>query len=74
MDGFLWGEWPKALAYYWKGTLPTIDPEDIMPVSGTPVQGQGRVGPRPRVLARQPLAQFDAAHDGALRNIAEQAS
>jgi phospholipase C len=24
MDGFLWGEWPQALAYYWKGTLPQI--------------------------------------------------
>jgi phospholipase C len=35
MDGFLWAEWPDALAYYWKGTLPTMDPEDIIPVSGT---------------------------------------
>jgi phospholipase C len=23
MDGFLWAEWPQALAFYWKGTLPT---------------------------------------------------
>ena len=35
MDGFLWAEWPEALAYYWKGTLPAMDPEDIIPVSGT---------------------------------------
>ena len=32
MDGFLWAEWPQALAYYWKGTLPALDPEDIVPV------------------------------------------
>jgi phospholipase C len=26
MDGFIRGEWPMALAYYWKGPLPTVDP------------------------------------------------
>jgi phospholipase C len=31
MDGFLWAEWPQALGYYWKGSLPEIDPEDIVP-------------------------------------------
>ena len=32
MDGFLWAEWPNALAFYWKGELPKPDPEDIVPV------------------------------------------
>jgi phospholipase C len=32
MDGFLWAEWPEALAFYWKGELPKPDPEDIVPV------------------------------------------
>ena len=32
MDGFLWAEWPAALRFYWKGKLPGIDPEDIVPV------------------------------------------
>lgn len=36
MDGFLWAEWPRALAYYWKGKLPEPDPEDVFPVSGVP--------------------------------------
>jgi phospholipase C len=31
MDGFLWAEWPAALRFYWKGELPGIDPEDIIP-------------------------------------------
>ena len=44
MDGFLWAEWPQALAYYWKGTLPTLDPEDIMPVSGVLAQAGGARG------------------------------
>jgi hypothetical protein len=32
MDGFLWAEWPEALAFYWKGELPKPDPEDVVPV------------------------------------------
>lgn len=36
MDGFLWAEWPRALAYYWKGKLPEPDPEDVFPVPGLP--------------------------------------
>lgn len=32
MDGFLWAEWPEALAFYWKGELPKPDPEDIVTV------------------------------------------
>ena len=38
MDGFLWAEWPQALAFYWRGTLPTPDPEDIMPIGVRPKQ------------------------------------
>jgi phospholipase C len=30
MDGFLWAEWPDALAFYWKGELPQTDPEDVI--------------------------------------------
>ena len=42
MDGFVWAEWPAALAYYWRAKpVPTPDPEDIqdMPTptpAGTP--------------------------------------
>lgn len=31
MDGFLWAEWPAAMRFYWKGQLPGVDPEDIVP-------------------------------------------
>lgn len=36
MDGFLWSEWPAALRYYWKGSPPEPDPEDVQPVEGVP--------------------------------------
>ena len=54
MDGFIRAEWPMALSYYWKGPLPTVDPEDIFPLDDNPelVQedlelanyGRGRAG------------------------------
>ena len=69
MDGFLWAEWPQALAYYWKGTLPTLDPEDIMPVSGALQQAGGnrrRSGASAARGARALIAQFDADGDGKL--------
>lgn len=70
MDGFLWGEWPQALAYYWKGTLPQIDPEDIMPVTGAAVQktGAGGANRQARLLARanQVIAKYDTDKDGKL--------
>jgi phospholipase C len=31
MDGFMYAEYPKALNFYWKGKLPEVDPEDIIP-------------------------------------------
>ena len=36
MDGFIRAEWPMALAFYWKGPLPTVDPEDIFPIDDNP--------------------------------------
>jgi phospholipase C len=36
MDGFIRAEWPLALSYYWKGPLPTVDPEDIFPLDDNP--------------------------------------
>ena len=36
MDGFLWAEWPAALRFYWKGELPGVDPEDIVPAEENP--------------------------------------
>ena len=59
MDGFLWAEWPEALAFYWKGTLPTIDPEDIMPIGGAPQSGAGEAvvaGQLPTVHPAHPPA------------------
>jgi len=35
MDGFLYAEYPRALAFYWKGKLPEVDPEDIVPQDET---------------------------------------
>ena len=69
MDGFLWAEWPQALAYYWKGVLPQPDPEDVMPVQGALVQAQGTRGGgagRPMPRARRLIARFDTDHDGKL--------
>ena len=70
MDGFLWGEWPLALSYYWKGTLPQPDPEDIIPISGALVQANGpaaaQQGGRPRMKAHRAIAQFDTNNDGTL--------
>lgn len=74
MDGFLWGEWPLALSYYWKGDLPQIDPEDIVPVSGAALQDQGSVANkqakrpqmRPRMRARHALTTFATDGSGTL--------
>jgi phospholipase C len=65
MDGFLWAEWPQALAFYWKGTLPKPDPEDIMPVNLSSKQGGGGVS-RLLVRARRLIQRFDADHDKAV--------
>jgi phospholipase C len=65
MDGFLWAEWPQALAFYWKGTLPKPDPEDIMPVNLSSKQGGGGVS-RLLVRARRWIQRFDADHDKAV--------
>jgi phospholipase C len=69
MDGFLWAEWPRALAFYWKGTLPTIDPEDIMPVTGTLTQEGGPGGGRPRRLMRARRRQSEAVDAGQLPTV-----
>ncbi len=45
MDGFLWAEWPEALAHYWKGTLPAINSDLVRP-KPQEVEGPGpRQGP-----------------------------
>jgi len=64
MDGFLWAEWPEALAYYWKGPLPTIDPEDIMPINGS--APEGGLGGGAEMQAREIIEQFDTDGDGKL--------
>jgi phospholipase C len=48
MDGFLWAEWPEALAFYWKGELPKPDPEDVVPVKESLFE-RGVLGLRRRV-------------------------
>ena len=73
MDGFLWGEWPQALAYYWKGTLPQPDHDDVVPVSDAQLNAE-HLGTksgkhkknRPRVRARRAIASFDTDKDGTL--------
>jgi hypothetical protein len=45
MDGFLWAEWPGALAFYWKGELPKPDPEDVVPVEKS-FRERGALGAR----------------------------
>jgi phospholipase C len=62
---FLWAEWPEALAFYWTGTLPKPDPEDIMPVNLSSKQGGGGVS-RLLVRARRLIQRFDADHDKAV--------
>src|SRR6516164_3861409 len=56
MDGFLWAEWPDALAFYWKGELPKPDPEDIVPVEESSLE-RGRLAVRRRI--HRVLARFD---------------
>jgi phospholipase C len=61
MDGFIRAEWPLALSYYWKGPLPTVDPEDILPLDDNPElikqdqamanAGRGRAGRRANTAA-----------------------
>jgi phospholipase C len=51
MDGFLWAEWPEALAFYWKGELPKPDPEDVVPVKRRPPE-RGLLARVHRLLAR----------------------
>ncbi len=61
MDGFIRAEWPMALSYYWKGSLPTVDPEDILPLDDNPElvkqdqamanAGRGRAGRRANTAA-----------------------
>lgn len=63
MDGFLWGEWPQALAYYWQGTVPTPNPADVHPVSGVVAQGRKS---RPLRRARRLIKRFDTDNDGTL--------
>jgi len=70
MDGFLWGEWPEAVAYYWKGTLPAVDPEDIMPVTGNVELANGGPGAKKagRLMKRalRIIAKYDKDNDGKL--------
>lgn len=71
MDGFIRGEWPMALSYYWKGPLPTVDPEDIFPLDDNPEMvkedldlangGRGRKG-----RARETAAEAEATAAGNL--------
>lgn len=61
MDGFLWAEWPRALAYYWKGKLPEPDPEDVFPVPGIPHQPVRRPG---AAAARRPVGEGAAVAGG----------
>jgi phospholipase C len=56
MDGFLWAEWPEALAFYWKGELPKPDPEDVVPVKRS-LPERELLALRKRV--RRLLARFD---------------
>lgn len=61
MDGFIRAEWPMALGFYWKGPLPTVDPEDILPLDDDPElvkkdqelanAGRGRAGRRKNAAA-----------------------
>ena len=70
MDGFLWGEWPEALSYYWQGTLPKVDPEDIMPVTGNVDDANGgrKGGNGARLMTRvsRIIARFDKDNDSKL--------
>jgi phospholipase C len=60
MDGFLWAEWPEALAFYWKGTLPMPDPEDIVPIEGK--LRQEEEGHHFKEMAKEWIEEFDADH------------
>ncbi len=45
MDGFLWAEWPRGLAYYWRGALPAINRNLVHPKpdeAGKPAPERGK--------------------------------
>jgi phospholipase C len=70
MDGFIRAEWPLALSYYWKGPLPTVDPEDILPLDDDPERvkqdlalGNARIKRKSRFMDPNELA---AANGGSL--------
>jgi len=70
MDGFIRAEWPMALSYYWKGPLPTVDPEDILPLDDDPEmvkqdQAQANMG-RGRNPRRQNQGEAEAVAAGNL--------
>ena len=48
MDGFLWGEWPMALRYYWNQPVPQPDPNLVIPKQGAFL--------RPRRGIRRPMS------------------
>jgi phospholipase C len=60
MDGFLWAEWPEALAFYWKGELPKPDPEDIVPLEQSVLE-RGVLAVRKRV--HRMLDRFDSSRN-----------
>jgi phospholipase C len=76
MDGFLYAEWPKALAFYWKGKLPEVDPEDIIPKDETAEMEkqdlQNANGGRRRAAGRAAAAEEAAAERaGNLPNVGQ---
>jgi phospholipase C len=71
MDGFLWAEWPKALQFYWKGELPGVDPEDIVPQDQDPAVARQELananrGPARAGANRQNEAAAEAGGNAAL--------
>ncbi len=51
MDGFLWAEWPRALHFYWHGTVPRPNPALVHPHT-TARRRRGRRVPRQREAER----------------------
>lgn len=61
MDGFLWAEWPRALRYYWRGSVPRPNPALVHPVPAGQRRGR-HFGRRTQMRGAERAGRFRRFH------------